>query len=682
MMTPAVTWLSNPPEKLLKERFRISTGFHPGQHDIIEQLVQGKRLLVIHRTGWGKSLCYQMASLYYPHLTLVFSPLKALMRDQCQRCNDVYNISAAIVSSEFSQEENKATLAQAVDGEFKILFIAPERLDNADWQNSVQRMRISMIVIDEAHCISTWGHDFRPHYQRIVRLLTALPKDIPVLALTATANRRVEDDVLQQIGSGAQVVRGTMQRPNLYLNVEYLQGDREKLAYLAELLPLFTGTGIIYTATKHDAEMVASFLQQQGIRAEYYHAGREEDVRQDIEQKLMANQYKVVCSTNALGMGIDKADIRFIIHYQIPGSPIHYYQEIGRAGRDGKVAWCFLLYDPSDLAIQEYFIRTAKPEGKCYKSILSLLRLMPQGLHDLMRATGYAQSVVQNVLTDLQEQRLVERNLKERNYTAVPRLGQVDFSAYDIVREQKLRELSHIQDYAQLRDCYMEYLTTYLGDQDDYHCRTCGQCRASNFPLIRLAERMLNAAKGFLEEEFLPRIEKRGTEKRPIHEAGWSLSYHGTTRTGKLVRASKYEEAGPFAQSLISRAIDVVRTRYPLEAIDGIVSVPPTRSGMLVENFARQVADILGLEYLSVLAKVRQTQEQKSLSNWLQKADNVKNAFAVHFLEQIADRTLLLIDDIYDSGYMLREVGHTLMQAGAKAVYPLTITRTAHSDDQ
>ncbi len=250
MMTPAVTWQSNPPEKLLKERFRISTGFHPGQHDIIEQLVQGKRLLVIQRTGWGKSLCYQMASLYYPHLTLVFSPLKALMRDQCQRCNEVYNISAAIVSSEFSQEENKATLAQAVDGEFKILFIAPERLDNADWQNSVQRMRISMIVIDEAHCISTWGHDFRPHYQRIVRLLTALPKDIPVLALTATANRRVEDDVLQQIGSGAQVVRGTMQRPNLYLNVEYLQGDREKLAYLAELLQQVLSTLRLNTTQK------------------------------------------------------------------------------------------------------------------------------------------------------------------------------------------------------------------------------------------------------------------------------------------------------------------------------------------------------------------------------------------------------------------------------------------------
>ncbi len=299
-----------------------------------------------------------------------------------------------------------------------------------------------------------------------------------------------------------------------------------------------------------------------------------------------------------------------------------------------------------------------------------------------MRSTGYAQKVVQNVLADLKEQHLIERNTKGSIYTAVPRLGQPDFSSFDAVREQKLRELSHIQDYAQLKSCYMEYLTTYLGDHGGYHCRTCGNCRASNFPHIRPSDRMLKATTQFLDEEFIPRIEKRGTQKRSIHEAGWSLSYHGTTRTGKLVRASKYEDAGPFAQSLVSRAVDVIRTRYPLEEINGIVSVPPTRSGVLVETFARQIAGILGLEYLSVLTKVRQTQEQKSLSNKVQKAENVKDAFIVHFPEQVGGRTLLLIDDIYDSGYMLREVGQTLMQVGAKVVYPLTITRTAHSDDQ
>ncbi|HCP75868.1 MAG TPA: RecQ family ATP-dependent DNA helicase, partial [Ktedonobacter sp.] len=198
----------------------------------------------MQRTGWGKSLCYQMASLYYPHLTIVFSPLKALMRDQCQRCNDAYAIPSAIISSDFSEEENRATLEHAVAGDFKLLFIAPERLDNADWQTYVIQMRISLIVIDEAHCISTWGHDFRPHYRRIVRLLSALPKNVPILALTATANKRVEQDVLLQIGAGAQVIRGTMQRPNLHLNVETLKGDQEKLSYLGEMLRYYPGTGI------------------------------------------------------------------------------------------------------------------------------------------------------------------------------------------------------------------------------------------------------------------------------------------------------------------------------------------------------------------------------------------------------------------------------------------------------
>jgi ATP-dependent DNA helicase RecQ len=281
-MSSGLTWQSHPPEKLLVEQFRISTGFHPGQRAIIEQLVQGRRVLAIQRTGWGKSLCYQLASLYYPHLTIVFSPLKALMRDQCRRCNDFYAIPSAIVSSDFSEDENKATLEQAAAGSFKLLFIAPERLDNLHWQTYVPQMRISMIVIDEAHCISTWGHDFRPHYRRIVRLLTALPKNTPVLALTATANKRVEQDILQQMGEMALVIRGTMQRPNLHLNVISLEGDPGKLCYLAQVLPQWPGTGIIYTATRANAEMVAAFLAKQGIVAVYYHAGIEDDVRQDI----------------------------------------------------------------------------------------------------------------------------------------------------------------------------------------------------------------------------------------------------------------------------------------------------------------------------------------------------------------------------------------------------------------
>src|SRR5579885_2050086 len=650
-MASAGTWHSVPPEKLLEERFHISAGFHPGQRDIIEQLVQGKRVFAIQRTGWGKSLCYQMTSLYYPHLTLVFSPLKALMRDQCKRCNEVYAIPAAIVSSDFTEDENRMTLERAVAGHFKILYIAPERLSNMLWQSYVYRMRISMIVIDEAHCISTWGHDFRPHYRRIVNLLRALSDRVPVLALTATANKRVEQDVLQQIGESAQVVSGTMRRPNLHLNVVTLSGDQEKLSYLGEVLPQWPGTGIIYTATKSSAEVVAAFLQKQGLGAEYYHAGREDTIRQNIEHKFMANQYKVVCSTNALGMGIDKPDVRFIVHYQIPASPIHYYQEMGRAGRDGKDSTCLLLYDGTDLLIQEHFIRNAKPEGKAYETVLFQLRMNPQGLResDMMRATGFSQGSIRTILADLEDQGLIKRDVRNPTYTAVEWPGKIDFSEYDMVREQKQRELADIRNYATLQSCYMGYLTTYLGDLPGYQCGTCGYCQPTNFPLIRPSERIQGAAAYFLEEELLPRIEKRGSERNPIHEAGWSLSYHGDSRVAKLVRASKYENAGPFPLSLVIRAAETIRTCYPIAEISGIVSVPPTKSGSLVEVFARQVADRLGVEYLPVIMKVRQTGEQKSFTNRLQKEDNVKGAFSVPSRARVTGRTLLLVDDIYES---------------------------------
>lgn len=682
-MVSYFSWTKNPPEEVLRERFHITTGFHADQRKIIELLVQGKRVLAIQRTGWGKSLCYQMASLYYPHLTLVFSPLKALMRDQCQRCNDSYNLPSAIISSDFTEEENRTTLAKVVGGQIKILFIAPERLDNIDWQSNVRQMRISMIIIDEAHCISTWGHDFRPNYRRIVRLLDAIPSDIPVLALTATANTRVESDILEQIGRVALIVRGTMQRPNLWSHVVSCSGDKEKLAYLATILPQWQGTGIIYTATRHDAEMVAEFLCTEGIDAAYYHAGREDSVRQTIEQQLMQNRCKVVCTTNALGMGIDKPDTRFVIHYHIPPSPIHYYQEMGRAGRDGKIARCVLLYDPTDLNIQKHFISNAKPAAKYYQRIFDLLKATPYTKRDLMMKTGYSQNTVAAILTDLEDQHIIEPVIigRKKAHHIIGQLDQTTLATYDIVQQQKQQELQEIQQYALLQNCYMGYLTAYLGDAHGYHCGTCGQCNSAHFPFPVLTQRIYERVQYFLEESFLPRIEKRG-EKQPIHEAGWSLSYHGTTRFGQLVRASKYEGAGSFPKEIVQRAVKVIRERYPLDTIDGIVSVPSTKSGMLVETFARSVANELQTNYLVVLQKIRVTGEQKSFTNWVQKANNVKDAFIVSAPRLISGRTLLLIDDIYDSGYTLREVTQTLMRAGAKQIYPFTITKTQHSDDQ
>lgn len=471
---------AHPLEQTLIQHFGISTGFHADQKRIITHLIQGKRVLAIQRTGWGKSLCYQMTSLYCPYLTLIFSPLKALMRDQCQRCNERYHIPSAIVSSDFSDEENKATLEKAVGGQLKILYIAPERLDNLAWQEYVLRMFISLVVVDEAHCISLWGHDFRPYYRRIRRLLDALPARLPVLALTATANAHVEEDILEQIGKDALLIRGSMAKANLLLYVVRINGDEEKLQYLATNLPTWPGSGIVYTSTHYSAEMLAEFLQQQGINAEYYHARRSDAKRQEIEHGLMTNRYKVVCSTNALGMGIDKPDVRFIVHYHLPASPISYYQEIGRAGRDGQTALCLLLYDAEDATIQRHFIHKAKPEGKAYETILTLIRANMQGsrMAELLRASGLAQTALRSILIDLEEEGLI------RKYTSAGatfylsrRLGRPDLSSYERVRAQKQRELLDIQNYAQLKHCYMGYLTAYLGDAPGHQCQVCGNCK-------------------------------------------------------------------------------------------------------------------------------------------------------------------------------------------------------------
>ena len=315
---------------------------------------------------------------------------------------------------------------------------------------------------------------------------------------------------------------------------------------------------------------------------------------------------------------------------------------------------------------------------------LSLAETKSDGLdqNEIIRVTGFSQTATRIILKDLEDQQFIERDAKGRYLTVLAHPKQISFSDYDIVRQHRLDELNVIEDYAWYRGCYMAYLTTYLGDPPGHVCGVCGHCQLANFPTIQISSRIRKVVLQFLENEHLPQIEKCGTPHNPIHQAGWALSEHGNSRIGQLVRACKYEGGGPFPLSLVMRAVEVLYTRYPIAEINGIISIPPTRSGLLVENFARQVAATVNREYLPALAKIRDTLEQKSLKNRLQKEDNVKGAFVVPSPQLVAGRTLLLIDDIYDSGKMLREAGRTLMQVGARVIYPLTITRTLHSDNQ
>ena len=423
--------------KLLREQFRLQE-FKPGQREAIEAVLAGRRVLLVQPTGWGKSLVYQMIAAVRG-LTVVFTPLRALMRDQVKNAGR-YGLRAALLNSDQSPEEQEAALREAAEGRLELLFIAPERLDNALWKAHVPRLPIRAVVVDEAHCISVWGHDFRPDYRRIVNLVRLLPAATPVLAVTATATSRVEADILAQIGEATELLRGPLVRPNFVLRVVRVVGESDKLAWLAHLVQQYEGTGLVYCASRPMTELVAEYLNSVGIKAEYYHAGRDE--RSQLERALMENRYKVIAATNALGMGLDKPDLRFVIHTEFPASPLHYYQEIGRAGRDGQRADLVLLYDPADQAIQQRFIDGNKPAAEAYRQVYELLMQKSLREREILLETGLSQTAWRNIRSDLEDQNALIRD-EDGFFRARPGV-ELDFSLHDRLRSAKQEELAAI----------------------------------------------------------------------------------------------------------------------------------------------------------------------------------------------------------------------------------------------
>src|SRR5665213_3207362 len=289
-------------EKELKKTFKLDK-FYDEQWKAIDKLMKGERVLMIEKTGFGKSLCFQFPATQLPGITIVFSPLLSLMRDQVKSLNAL-GIEAKCINSEQTPEENRVALMQAKNGKLKLLYIAPERQDKFWWMDSVKEMKISMIVVDEAHCISMWGHDFRPSFRKIVALVNLLPKTIPILAATATATKRVEEDIAKQIGEKSKIIRGNLLRDNLHLAVVKVESEDDKMIWIAENINKLPGNGVIYTGTRVNTELYSRWLESIGVSAMGYNAGLDSANRKEIEKGLMSNKWKVIVSTNALGMGI------------------------------------------------------------------------------------------------------------------------------------------------------------------------------------------------------------------------------------------------------------------------------------------------------------------------------------------------------------------------------------------
>lgn len=723
-------------EQILQRRFKLS-GFYDEQWRAIEKVFNGERVLLIEKTGFGKSLCFQFPATIFDGTTVIFSPLIALMRDQVKKLNSL-GISAKCINSEQSPEENTQIINAAKEGEIKILYIAPERQENSEWLEATQEMNLSMIVVDEAHCISVWGHDFRPAFKRIINLVKLLPKGLPVLAATATATKRVEQDIADQIGNDITIIRGNLMRDNFKLFVIKVNSEDEKLIWLGKYLHRIPGSGILYTGTRVNTQVYSKWFDYLGISSTAYNAGLDPDSRIAIENGLMKNQWKCVISTNALGMGIDKPDIRFIIHTQIPQSPIHYYQEIGRAGRDGETSFIILFYNPEDKSLPEAFIEGGRPAIKKYEKVLYAIKEELLGERELMKKTNLKQNQIRVIKADLIEQGIIREVMFNRNkkYEFISGSEPLNTKTFEELRNAKLKDLESMIEYVETDSSRMKFLCDFLGDETHHNFTNCDNTgekkitvkvmpeweerlrmfKENYFPLLETApvsnknlenneiKLTIVNENGFdfkllknneitvvvndesefenldieHKEDFLVLFETHKKKSRLIN--GVAASYYGFSNVGTAIHRSKYENGGDFPDFLLSLTLKAFRKNFGQEEFDWVVYVPPTSSGDLVKNFAVKIASVLRFPISHNLQKIRETKEQKVFENRYLKTDNVEGAFTYLNPEEIYGKSILLFDDIYDSGATINEIGKILTNFGVKKVAPIVIARTIAGD--
>ncbi len=663
-------------EARLKKVFKLPR-FYDLQWEVITQVMEGKRLLFVEKTGYGKSLCFQFPATQFEGLTIVFSPLLALMRDQVSKLQAL-GISAYCINSEQTPEENDGIIEKAKNNEVKILYIAPERMENYTWLETTPYLKLSMVVIDEAHCISVWGHDFRPAYRRIINLVNLLPGHFPVLAITATATAEVQADIARQMGDGTTEIRGNLLRDNFRLRVVHVKSEDEKLAWLGMNIDKLEGTGIIYTGTKVETRTFSSWLQYLGVGSINYSSGLKPDARKSVERGLINNEWKCVVSTNALGMGIDKPDIRFIIHTQIPQSPIHYYQEIGRAGRDGHPTEIVLLYNPADRDLPEAFINGSKPSWENYEKVINALKNARLGERQLTETTNLKSTLVRVILADLVDQGIINEVSAGRSRKYELKFGapQLDTSRFEQFRSYKFLELEKMICYAETVSCRMQYLTSYLGDTSSANCDKCDNDLGikSN---VQISEKWADKINSFWENN-LPTLELEDRRSNLVN--GIAAAYYGNSNIGAAIHKSKYEKGGYFPDFLLKMTVKALSKCFKDEHFDFIVFIPPTESGNLVENFAKRLSHEIKIPLSYKLIKTRQTQPQKIFQPAVLKRKNIAGAFDYLDSSEMAGKSILLFDDICDSGATIKEAGRLLTNLGAAKITPLAIAKTVGGD--
>jgi ATP-dependent DNA helicase RecQ len=696
-------------ESLLRQMLGQDKSFREGQWEAIRvAAVLKQRVLVVQRTGWGKSIVYFIATKILRDggagPALLISPLLALMRNQIEAARNI-GLRPLTIHSENRDEWEEARSALSRN-ECDILLISPERLANTEFRRQVLpgiQHSVGLFIVDEAHCISDWGHDFRPDYRRIVRILRSLPANVPVVCTTATANNRVVQDVTTQVPD-LRVQRGPLTRASLRLFNIKLSDQSERLAWLAHFVPKLPGSGIIYCLTIPDTHRVAAWLQQNGIAAREYNSEVESDDKAESERMLLANECKALVATVALGMGFDKPDLGFVVHFQRPGSVIAYYQQVGRAGRAVEEAYGILLSGREDDEIQDYFIRSAFPPVEVMLRVLSEVE---QGagvsISEIMSRLNYRRGMIDKALKLLEVDDAVIRD--GTTYVRTANSWIPDLRRSDQVTQNRRAELEEMHRYVDHPGCLMVFLARALDDPTPVPCGKCMNCsRHSKRQLI--PTELIHSAIEFLRgddvrfetrkqwpgatlaeiQEAMPNavgLTKQGKPSRKIPdylraEQGRALSVYGDAGWGRAVAEGKYK-LNHFSDELVQASATLVRDRWqPVPSPEWITCVPSNRNPLLVSDFAQRLALELRIPFKPVIERVRETAPQKLMENSTQQLRNLLATFLVS--RDILNAPVILVDDVIDSRWTITIITALLRIKGSGPVFPFALAKATAGD--
>jgi len=641
--------------------------FREGQREVIATILSGQDAMVVMPTGSGKSLCYQLPAMMMAGATLVVSPLIALMKDQVDALQ-ARGLPATFINSAISEMEQRSRIESLRRGEYKLVYVAPERFRSPRFNAALRSVNISLFAVDEAHCVSTWGHDFRPDYLRLKHIIESLGKT-PTLALTATATPYVRSDIIQQLGlKTPQTFVSGFDRPNLSIEVVHTEREREKISQIRRLAKSREGSGIIYTSTRKAVEKVGASLANLDLSVVTYHAGMTDSQRIKAQENFMTGRTQLIVATNAFGMGIDKPDIRFVVHYQMPGSIEAYYQEIGRAGRDGLPSSCLLLFNYVDKNTHDFFIEGSYPNASLVKEVYDAL--VSTGLKRVeLSATEIGKRIserndmaINSALYLLERAGHIERTTMAANRAETrsnrnrsilmlddPPVTQLRVNHAEVKRRADLerRKLREMIEFCYAERCFRAYILDYFGDR--HHARECGTCGNCGLGSSTKSETSPNATSHDVPAQIVPR----------------ELTDDELLRVRKILACAKRMK-GRFGKQVLAATLRGSASKNVLKARLNDLSTYGLLKDMLHDDIMLFIEALVSARCLSVSAGQYPTVSITEFGNRVMlEKDNVELALPITLagvldpdsdIEMAPTQTMMATYSLYQRGLSLKEM--------------------------